>query len=68
VRTWSATTGRLWKIDLTTGSKVTIMKGLGHPIGLAITANRAYAYVTEESTSRLAQIDLPPACAFRPTS
>lgn len=51
--------GRLWKVDLTTGSKVTLAKLLDHPVGLAVTANRAYAYVTEQgSTSAVSKIDL----------
>lgn len=52
-------TGRLWKIDLTTGSKLTMASLLDHPVGLVITSNRAYAYVTEQGAAqRLSKIDL----------
>jgi len=53
------TSGRIWHIDLGTGSKTTLMSGLISPVGLAITNDRARAYVTEQAPSaRVAEIDL----------
>jgi DNA-binding beta-propeller fold protein YncE len=51
--------GRLRRIDLTTGVKTSIFKGLGHPVGLAITKDRKFAYVTEQDApARISKIDL----------
>lgn len=51
--------GRLRRIDLTTGVKTPIFKGLEEPVGLAITKDRKYAYVTEQHTpARISKIDL----------
>jgi DNA-binding beta-propeller fold protein YncE len=51
--------GRLRRIDLTTGVKIPIIKGLAHPVGLTITADGNYAYVTEQDApARVSKIDL----------
>ena len=51
--------GRLRRIDLTTGVKTPLFTGLDHPVGLALTSDRQYAYVTEQGASnRIAKIDL----------
>lgn len=51
--------GRLRRIDLTTGMKIPLYIGLGHPVGLAITADKKYAYVTEQDApARISKIDL----------
>src|SRR5262249_58798842 len=43
---------------LTAGAKVAGMTGRGHRGGLAVTADRTRAYVTEQTPARLAEIDL----------
>lgn len=56
--------GRLRRIDLTTGAKTPIYgttpaTKLGHPVGLTITKDRKYAYVTEQDApARISKIDL----------
>ena len=53
--------GRLWKINLATGSKSTVGIGLDHPVGLAVTADRTRAYITEQpavAAPRLAEYDI----------
>jgi len=51
--------GRLRRIDLSTGAKTPITTGLHHPVGLAVTQDRKYAYVTEQDApARISKIDL----------
>ncbi len=51
--------GQLWRIELATGSKSVMVTGLDHPVGLAITADRATAYVTENGTKlRIAEWEI----------
>ncbi|MEQ8214968.1 MAG: hypothetical protein ABRQ30_01650, partial [Smithellaceae bacterium] len=51
--------GRLRRIDLTTGAKTPVTTGLHHPVGLAVTKDRKYAYVTEQDApARISKIDL----------
>lgn len=51
--------GRLRSIDLTTGVKTPIITGLGHPVGLAVTNDGKFAYVTEQDApARISKIDL----------
>jgi hypothetical protein len=51
--------GRLRRIDLTTGAKIPLFTGLDHPVGLALTADGRFAYVTEQGASNLiSKIDL----------
>lgn len=51
--------GRLREIDLTTGAKLPIVTGLGHPVGLAVTGDGSTAYVTEQDAPpRVSRVDL----------
>lgn len=50
--------GILWKIQLSTGSKVAVISGLQKPVGLIVNAARTRAYVTEETAQRVNEIDL----------
>ncbi len=53
--------GRLLRIDLTTGTPTTLVPDLHFAIGLVVSANGRYAYVTEQlagGNGRLSQIDL----------
>lgn len=51
--------GRLRRINLTTGAKTPIFKELGKPVGLAITKDKKYAYVTEQKApAQISKIDL----------
>ena len=51
--------GRLVRIDLNAGGALTMIGGgLGHPVGLVIDAAAKYAYVTEQDTGALTQIEL----------
>lgn len=52
--------GRLWHVDLATGVTVSAATGLDHPVGVAVTADRTRAFVTEQgATNALSEIDLP---------
>jgi hypothetical protein len=54
-----APAGHLFRIDLTTGVKTPIPVTLNNAVGLAITADRQFAYVTEEtSPGRIRKIRL----------
>ena len=57
--------GILWKITLSTGSKVAVATGLLRPIGLAVNAARTRAYVTEETPQRVNEIDLATGVSLR---
>jgi DNA-binding beta-propeller fold protein YncE len=50
--------GKVWRIDLSTGAKVALMTGLGHPVGLALTADRTRGYVTQQTPA----LGCPDAC------
>ncbi|KPJ93727.1 MAG: hypothetical protein AMJ55_07525 [Gammaproteobacteria bacterium SG8_15] len=51
--------GRLREINLTTGAKLPIVTGLGHPVGVAINSDQSTAYVTEQDAPpRVSRIDL----------
>jgi len=51
--------GRLRRIDLMTGAKTPVYKYLENPVGLAVTGDRAFAYVTEQrAPARISKIDL----------
>ena len=51
--------GRLWEIQLDSGSHVPIVSGLVNPIGVVLTADRTRAYVSEQSpTPRVTAIDV----------
>lgn len=55
-----ATSGRLLQIDLNSGTLTTLATDLDHAIGLAMTGDGAYAYVSEQSGSggRIRRIEL----------
>jgi len=51
--------GRVWKIKLATGEKTPVLTGLGHPVGLAVKADRTRAYVSlQDAPPRVAEYDL----------
>ncbi len=51
--------GRLRRINLTTGVKTPVFTGLSHPVGLAVTSDGNYAYVTEQGPPAIiSEIDL----------
>jgi DNA-binding beta-propeller fold protein YncE len=51
--------GRLREINLTTGAKLPMVTGLGHPVGLAVTGDQSTAYVTEQDAPpRVSRVDL----------
>lgn len=52
------TGGKVWRIDLTTGAKTAVITGLQRPVGLAVSANRARAYVTERGPVSPAPADI----------
>lgn len=52
--------GRLRKIDLTTGVKTTLVQGLDHPVGLTISQDRQFAYISlQGGADRIVRYDLP---------
>ena len=53
-----APAGRLLRIDLTTGTKTSIIGGLQGAVGLAITTARDFAYVSEQTGGRITRIRL----------
>jgi hypothetical protein len=54
--------GRMWQIDIATGQKRVILGGLQNAVGLALTADRRYAYISEEvggcATGRISRFRL----------
>src|SRR6476646_1268734 len=53
-----APSGHLYKINLTSGTKTPIAVTLNNAVGLAITSDRQFAYVTEQSPGRIRKIRL----------
>jgi len=53
-----APTGHLYQINLTSGTKTAIPVTLNNAVGLAITSDRQYAYVTEQTPGRIIKIRL----------
>jgi hypothetical protein len=53
-----APTGNLYQISLTGGTKTPIPVTLNNAVGLAITSDRQYAYVTEQATGSIRKIRL----------
>jgi hypothetical protein len=45
-----ASAGRLWKVDLNTGTKAAIVSNLDHGIGLVLSSDLQFAYVSEQTT------------------
>jgi hypothetical protein len=42
--------GQLWQIDLTTGSKAAVLSGLQNAVGLVLSADLQFAYISEQTT------------------
>ena len=45
-----AASGNLWKVNLTNGSKVAVLSNLPNAVGLLLTADLQYAYISEQTT------------------
>ena len=45
-----ADSGTLWRIDLNTFAMTAVLTGLDHAVGLVLSADGAYAYISEQST------------------
>lgn len=53
-----ANPGRLWRIDIATGAKTAIVANLNRAIGLVLSADRQFAYVSEQGANRVIRITL----------
>jgi hypothetical protein len=53
-----ASAGRLWRIDLLTNTKTAIATGFKNAVGLVLSKNLAYAYISEQGTSSIVRLDL----------
>lgn len=45
-----AASGNLWRIDLKTGAKTAILTGLTYAVGLTLSKDRQFAYISEQTT------------------
>jgi hypothetical protein len=45
-----AATGRLWQINLTTGTKTVVLSNLNFAVGLSLSPDLQYAYISEQTT------------------
>ncbi|MBZ5493322.1 MAG: hypothetical protein LAO76_20590 [Acidobacteriia bacterium] len=45
-----APSGHLWRIDLTSGNKTAVLKGLQNAVGLVLSADLQFAYISEQTT------------------
>lgn len=45
-----ADSGALWRVDLNTSAMTAVLTGLDHAVGLVLSADRGYAYISEQST------------------
>ncbi len=45
-----AATGRLWQINLTTGAKTAIFSNLNFAVGIVLSSDLQYAYISEQTT------------------
>src|SRR5215469_10015262 len=45
-----APSGKLWRINLTSGNKTAILSNLQNAVGLVLSADRQYAYISEQTT------------------
>lgn len=45
-----APNGRLFRIDLPTRAKTTILSGLQNAVGVVLSADRQFAYISEQTT------------------
>lgn len=53
-----ANPGKLYRIDLGTGAKTVLYSGLNFAVGLTLSADLAFAYVTEQGLSGISRIEL----------
>ncbi|MCB0634144.1 MAG: hypothetical protein R2824_35920 [Saprospiraceae bacterium] len=53
-----ATAGRLLRIDLATGTQTVIAAGLAETIGLLVTGDQQFAYISEQATDTIFRMDL----------
>ena len=45
-----APSGSLWRIDLTTGAKTAVVTGLENAVGITLSLDRQFAYISEQTT------------------
>jgi len=45
-----APSGHLWQIDLTTGAKTAVLSGLQNAVGLVLSSDLQFAYISEQTT------------------
>jgi hypothetical protein len=57
-----AASGKLWRIDLTTGNKVAVLSNLDHAVGVVLSSDLQSAYISEQTTGpdggRVSRFDL----------
>jgi hypothetical protein len=57
-----APAGNLWRVDLTTGTKVAVLSNLDHAVGVVISSDLQSAYISEQTTGpdsgRVSRFDL----------
>jgi hypothetical protein len=53
-----APAGHLWQINLTTGVKTAILSGLQGAVGLVLSADRQFAYISEQTTGSVTRFQL----------
>lgn len=53
-----ATSGRLLRIDLTGGAQTTVVSGLNEAIGLLVTGDQQFAYISEQAGNSIIRLDL----------
>lgn len=55
-----ASAGRLWRVDLTSGAKTVMVSNLGTAVGLLMTGDLKFAYVTQQSGggNKICRIDM----------
>lgn len=53
-----ATPGRLWQINLTSGAKTALLSNLQNAVGLVLSADRQYAYISEQTTGSVSRFQL----------
>lgn len=52
------TSGRLLRIDLSSGGQTTVAAGLDQAIGLLVTGDQQFAYISEQATNSIIRLDL----------
>ncbi|WP_310496618.1 hypothetical protein [Sandarakinorhabdus sp.] len=53
-----ANPGHLWRIDLASGARTSVASGLNRAIGLVLSADRQFAYVSEQGPGTVSRITL----------